>query len=138
MDHIDAGKHRLLSKVEYSKIVDEVVLKKLDPNVPTFVCGHRIQDSSMATESVEKGIANRFELHWHGMELIDAYDELRDPQEQSRRFGGQEKEYTDVLMAGMPPCVGWGIGIDRLCMILIKKKYIKDVVLYPSALNDSS
>ena len=72
-------------------------------------------------------------------ELANAYVELADPVEQERRLLRQangdrallDEEFLHALRTGMPPTVGLGIGLDRLCMALLGKKNIKDVILFP-------
>ena len=65
-----------------------------------------------------------------------------DPGEQERRFGKQladsrhewaavDADYVRALEYGMPPAGGLGIGIDRLVMLLVNARNIRDVVLFP-------
>ena len=40
-------------------------------------------------------------------------------------------EHLKVFDWGMPPHSGWGLGLDRLMMVLTGKENIREVVLYP-------
>ncbi len=87
-----------------------------------------------------------FQLLVAGEELINAYNELNDPQDQAARWmesealakkGKSEHEafdddYIRALEYGMPPTAGWGLGIDRLVSILTNQHTIKDVILFPT------
>ena len=87
-----------------------------------------------------------FQLLVMGEELLNAYNELNDPQDQATRWReseelgkrGQEEfesfdeDYIRALEYGMPPTAGWGMGIDRLLTILEDQKSIKDVILFPT------
>ncbi|MCS7090777.1 MAG: lysine--tRNA ligase [Verrucomicrobiota bacterium] len=80
-----------------------------------------------------------FELCINGQEVAPAYTEQNDPIEQRNRLehqagGEQQKLDEDFLIAlehGMPPAGGLGLGIDRLCMILLGQESIRDVILFP-------
>jgi lysyl-tRNA synthetase, class II len=89
-------------------------------------------------------VAERFELFVHGVELANAYTELNDPRLQEELFrkqlAGQRDEdsmakmdddFVRALKHAMPPAGGLGIGIDRLCMILMNRSTIRDVILFP-------
>ena len=80
-----------------------------------------------------------FECCINGQEIAPAYSEQNDPVEQRERLehqagGEQQKLDEDFLVAlehGMPPAGGMGLGIDRLCMLLLGQESIRDVILFP-------
>ena len=80
-----------------------------------------------------------FECCINGQEIAPAYTEQNDPIEQRERLehqagGEQQKLDEDFLVAlehGMPPARGMGMGIDRLCMMLLGQESIRDVILFP-------
>ncbi len=80
-----------------------------------------------------------FECCINGQEIAPAYTEQNDPIEQRERLehqagGEQQKLDEDFLIAlehGMPPAGGMGMGIDRLCMMLLGQESIRDVLLFP-------
>jgi lysyl-tRNA synthetase class 2 len=89
-------------------------------------------------------VAERFELYVHGVELANAYTELNDPilQEELLRkqlaglpeeesMAKMDDDFVRALKHGMPPAGGIGIGIDRLCMVLLDRPSIRDVILFP-------
>ena len=90
-------------------------------------------------------ITDRFQLVINGAEIINAYSELVDPEEQARRLEEQARlkeqgdeeampmdyDYISAMEYGMPPISGWGMGIDRIVQLLTNSKNIKDVVMFP-------
>ncbi len=80
-----------------------------------------------------------FECCINGQEIAPGYTEQNDPIAQRHTLehqagGEQQKLDEDFLVAlehGMPPAGGIGIGIDRLCMMLLGQESIRDVILFP-------
>ena len=94
----------------------------------------------------------RFEAYVLGMELCNAFTELNDPEDQEARFLEMLRDYAaddeerhpldeDYLRAmryGMPHNGGFGMGVDRLTMLLTDKHSIRDVLLFPHMRSDES
>jgi lysyl-tRNA synthetase class 2 len=80
-----------------------------------------------------------FECCINGQEIAPAYTEQNDPIEQRERLehqaGGEtqklDEDFLIALEHGMPPAGGMGMGIDRLCMMLLGQESIRDVILFP-------
>ncbi len=131
------------------RIVLELFEKLVEGQIwnPTFVCDFPREVSPLARpHRTELGLVEHFDLVMAGMEIIPAYSELSDPDEQRRSFEiqqearrqGEEETHPldeDFLVAlehGMPPAGGLGLGIDRLLMILADVPSIRDVILFPA------
>jgi lysyl-tRNA synthetase class 2 len=95
-------------------------------------------------KAADPTVAERFELFVRGMELANAYTELNDPLLQEslllQQLAGQraedsmatmDEDFVRALKHAMPPAGGLGIGIDRLCMLLLNRASIRDVILFP-------
>eukprot|EP01132_Coremiostelium_polycephalum_P001939 gene1939-2374_t len=132
-----------------TRILDEMASHLLEPlcTQPTFICDHPLAMSPLAKIHRSKPRSTeRFELFVGGKELVNAYSELNDPKEQRNRFLAQSQDritgddeaqildegYCNALEFGLPPTGGWGLGIDRLCMLLSGTTTIKDVILFPT------
>src|ERR1051325_3707344 len=89
--------------------------------------------------SVDESLVDVFELIINGVEIAPGYTELNDPFVQRQRLLEQAGEETqkideDFLLAlehGMPPAGGFGLGMDRLTMLLTGAESIRDVILFP-------
>jgi lysyl-tRNA synthetase class 2 len=91
------------------------------------------------------GLVEHVDLVLCGTEIIPAYSELSDPDEQRRSFEIQaaarakgeeethpmDEDFLTALEHGMPPAGGLGLGVDRLVMVLADVPSIRDVILFP-------
>ncbi|KAF9606141.1 hypothetical protein IFM89_023194 [Coptis chinensis] len=114
---------------------------------PTFIINHPLIMSPLAKWHRQKPVlTERFELFINKHEVCNAYTELNDPVVQYERFAEQLKDrhsgdeeamaldeaFCTALESGLPPTAGWGLGIDRLTMLLTDSLNIKDVILFPA------
>jgi lysyl-tRNA synthetase class 2 len=130
------------------KLIDEIFSEKCEKHYvqPTFIIDYPKEMSPLTKKHrSQPGLVERFELMVNGKEIANAYSELNDPIDQRDRFeeqarlmerGDHEAMYIDhdflrALEYGMPPTSGIGIGIDRLCMLLLNQPSIQDVLLFP-------
>jgi lysyl-tRNA synthetase class 2 len=124
------------------EVTSAVFEKLIEPTLiqPTFVTHLPKELVPLAKLSPEDPTTVEvFECCINGQEISPGYTEQNDPIEQRERLehqagGEQQKLDEDFLTAlehGMPPAGGIGIGIDRLCMMLLGQDSIRDVILFP-------
>ncbi|KAG4301359.1 hypothetical protein PCK1_002285 [Pneumocystis canis] len=116
-------------------------------NEPTFVIHYPEVMSPLAKSSEKYGqkIAHRAELYIFGKEICNFYEEENCPVQQHLKMLQQQKDYNhyenfdlqpidldyiNALKWGLPPTGGWGMGIDRLCMILSGISKINEVLSF--------
>ncbi|WP_434501606.1 lysine--tRNA ligase [Prevotella sp.] len=130
------------------KLIDEIFGEFCEGTFiqPTFITDYPVEMSPLTKMHRSKpGLTERFELMVNGKELANAYSELNDPIDQEDRFKDQmaladkgddeamiiDQDFLRSLQYGMPPTSGIGIGIDRLCMLMIGKENIQEIMLFP-------
>jgi len=131
------------------KLIDFLLGEFLEPALiqPTFLYNYP-RDISPLAKSLPGNplMVERFEGYTAGFELCNAFTELNDPLDQEQRFLEMGRDYAadddekhpmdeDYLRAmryGMPPNGGFGMGVDRLAMLLTDKHSIREVLLFPA------
>lgn len=131
------------------KLIDFMISEYLEPILiqPTFLYDYPRDISPLAKAKPDDPLTvERFEVYVAGFELCNAFTELNDPLDQEQRFlemgrdyadGDEEKhpmdeDYLRAMRYGMPPNGGFGMGIDRLTMLLTDKHSIREVLLFPA------
>ena len=130
------------------KLIDALLSDFLEPNLiqPTFLYNYPREISPLAKSKPDNPqIVERFEGFVAGMELCNAFTELNDPLDQEARFlemgrdydtddeerHPMDEDYLQAMRYGMPPNGGFGMGIDRLTMLLTDSPTIREVILFP-------
>ena len=130
------------NEYEDFEVTQGVFEKLIEPTLinPTFVTHAPKELIPLAKLSPEDpATVEVFECCINGQEIAPAYTEQNDPIAQRDRLehqagGEKQKLDEDFLVAleyGMPPAGGMGLGIDRLCMMLLGQENIRDVILFP-------
>ncbi|HEX2095389.1 MAG TPA: lysine--tRNA ligase [Longimicrobiaceae bacterium] len=131
------------------KLIDQLFGELVEPRLiqPTFITDYPHEMSPLA--KAKRGnpeLTERFELIAAGKEICNAYSELNDPIDQRERFEAQnrlrlagdeetqpiDEDFLRAMEYGMPPTGGFGMGVDRLTMILADQPSIRDVILFPT------
>jgi lysyl-tRNA synthetase class 2 len=115
-------------------------------SVPVFIKDYPFETSPLARRNdLRPDLVDRFEIFVAGRELGNGFSELNDPDDQAERFREQvrkkaagaeetmdfDEDYVRALEHGMPPAAGFGMGMDRLTMMLTNAPSIRDVILFP-------
>jgi lysyl-tRNA synthetase, class II len=114
---------------------------------PTFVMDYPVAMIPLAKrKDGDPSKVATFQLVAKGMEINKAYNELNDPTDQAERFREQDKlrakgaeeaqqtdnDFIEALSIGMPPTAGFGMGIERLCVLLTGVHSVKETILFPT------
>eukprot|EP00873_Tetraselmis_striata_P002783 jgi/Tetstr1/423047/TSEL_013818.t1 len=132
-----------------ARLLDKLVGEYLEEQCmnPAFICDHpQIMSPLAKWHRSLPGLTERFELFVNKREVCNAYTELNDPVVQREKFAQQaqakdagddeamfvDEDFCTALEYGLPPTGGWGMGIDRMTMLLTDTANIKEVLLFPA------
>jgi len=135
-------------KMPRGKLIDKLLSEYLEPTLiqPTFLYDYPREISPLAKRIPgDPTTVERFEGFMAGFELCNAFTELNDPLDQEARFlemgrdynaedeerHPMDEDYLQAMRYGMPPCGGFGMGVDRLAMLLTDSSNIREVILFP-------
>ena len=135
-----AGRGRLIDQL-YKKLVRPKLIQ------PSFLINQPLDISPLAKKKDDdKTKVQRMQVLIAAAEVGNGFSELNDPIDQRERFVSQDKlraegddeaqmmdeDFVEALEYGMPPTAGFGVGIDRLFMILTDQESIRNVVFFPT------
>ena len=132
----------------WGKLIDGLVGDYVEPQLiqPTIIYDYPRDISPLAKRKPGDAThVERFEFFIAGMEMGNAFSELNDPLDQEARFvemgrahdmeEGEahplDEDYLRAMRYGMPPNGGFGMGIDRLTMLMTNRNTIREVILFP-------
>jgi len=134
-------------KASRAEIIDEI-FKTIRGNIiqPTFLIHYPTGFQPLAKTSKDKEKLANFALLVGGIEMCNAFSELNDPVEQRKRLEDQEKlfskgsseaqrmdeDFLQALEYGMPPAAGFGMGLDRLIVLLTDSHSLREIILFPT------
>ncbi|MDP2631306.1 MAG: lysine--tRNA ligase [Candidatus Uhrbacteria bacterium] len=134
--------------VGYGDLIDHLYKKLVRPKLiePQFVIDYPSAMKPLAKRREGGQYSASSQLLINGSEVLNSFNELNDPLEQEERFQEQDAlrergsdeaqhadyDYVTALKHGMPPAAGYGIGIDRLAMLLAGVQNLKEVILFPT------
>ena len=146
---------KLTPPLTLNRVIDTLVGELVEPLCiqPTFIINHpQIMSPLAKPHRSLPGKTERFELFVNAKEICNAYTELNNPFQQKTFFENAQLQkdqgddeippsdyhFVRALEFGLPPTAGWGMGIDRLCMIFTNQDSIREVILFPTRKNDTN
>lgn len=127
---------------------DEIMVDKIEPLLgmpkPTFLYDYPASLGALARLKPGKPeVAERFELYIGGLEIANAFSELKNLREQKARFQAEREKRRQLGKAvypmpeqflkdlqHMPRSAGIALGVDRLIMLFADATCIDDVVTF--------
>lgn len=133
----------------WGEVVAAVFEEKVEHTLiqPTHVTNLPLDVSPLAKPHRDNPIlTERTETFVNCWEIANMFTELNDPADQLARFEEQMKDreagneeaqmldsdFVTALEYGLPPTGGWGLGVDRLVMLLTGSQNIRDVIAFPT------
>jgi lysyl-tRNA synthetase class 2 len=129
-----------------SLLLTHVIEPELQTIPALFVYDYPASQAALARlKDSDVRMAQRFELYIYGLEIANGFDELTDPLEQRARFIADNQQrkafglhpvpldeyFLAALSAGLPPCVGVAVGLDRVLMQATGADDIAQTLTFP-------
>lgn len=136
-------------KLGRGRLIDQLYKKFVRPELtqPCFLIDHPLDVSPLAKKHpTRQGYVQRFQVLFAGAEVGNGFSELNDPLDQRARFEEQarlrekgdteaqmyDRDFVEALEHGMPPCGGFGGGMDRFFAIVSNSTSVREIVFFPT------
>ncbi len=146
------GERQKLSDFSLHDLYDMIFIQCVEPEIagagPVFLTDYPAFVPCLASEKPRESgnaytVRDRWELYASGVELANCYTEERNSEavraffKEEERLKGRarinhpaDRNFAEIC-AGMPPCSGVAMGVDRLLMFLSGRKTIDSVLPFP-------
>jgi len=127
---IPTGKHDLTGEAEKK-------LGELFPDTIVFVHDWPIAGKPFYIMPKGKDSSGGFDAIYNGMEISSGGQRVHIPELLTERLKIKGlnpkdfKDYIDSFRYGAPPHAGWGMGLERLTMLILNLPNIREAVLFP-------
>lgn len=115
----------------------EKKLGELYPDTIVFVHDWPIAGKTFYIMPKGDGLSHGFDAIYKGMEITSGGQRVHIPEILEKQLRERDldpkdfKAYIDSFRYGAPPHAGWGLGLERLTMLLLGISNIREVVLFP-------
>jgi lysyl-tRNA synthetase class 2 len=142
---------QLVQRCARDELLDLLMGARIGPKLgltgPAFLHRYPASQAALARlDPEDPRVALRFELYLQGVELANGFEELSDEPTQRARFESDQRQRRDhhlhvpaadeyllaALRAGLPPCSGVALGVDRLLMLATGASRIEEVMAFTS------
>lgn len=135
----------------FFRVMAERIEPTLGQGTPTILYDYPVALASLSKRKESNpNYAERFELYICGIEIANAFSELTDCVEQTKRFESEmqskerfygqrypiDQDFIKALECGMPESSGIALGIDRLVMLFSGAECIDQVLWAPVTTQD--
>lgn len=128
----------------WAEIFDRLLIEFVEPALPkdspVFLIDYPSRIKTLSKDKYDSVWSQRWELYLAGVELANCFTEEDDPLKVKEFFEYEinaqkvhhavDREYYRIFEKTFPECSGVAMGVDRLCMILLGKKSIADVIFW--------
>lgn len=126
-------------------LLSQCVTVQFEAKQFTYLTQYPASQAALAKLDETGLTAQRFEVFYGELELANGFHELTDAEQQAQRFEqenlrreqqGQSQIALDqkllaAMRAGLPPCSGVALGLDRLLMVLTGQDRLEQVIAFP-------
>ncbi len=85
----------------------------------------------------DEKVSNSFDLQYREFEITSGAQRVHDPAMLEERLRSKNLNpedfsfYLNAFRYGMPPHAGWGLGLERLSLIMLNLQNIREAILFP-------